>query len=347
VLVYDGSVGALSRALVLLVVPVVPASTLALGCAALASLGDLQEVACAVDCGTAPDASGTDGGGLLADGPVNVVDGCGVSGCVDVPSGFSVVAFAATGAGQACPGDFGQPTDTVEGPTAGSGACTCSCSMTTPPTCPANGAITNTQDTDNSATCGNPGQTYANQGCGTEGLQVAFGPNTDHDFTPPGPTGGACTAAATNDDTKVTFAAEGRLCEPTTLAECGGQVCVPSLSTPFAACVAATGDVPCPASFPTKHLVGSGATVTCSAGCTCSVTGTCSGTLDYYTSTDCTGSVAFQVPATGQCVSTASGGSYGSHQYVPGSPSGAACAGGGSTSPGTPTLNGATTVCCN
>jgi hypothetical protein len=282
---------------------------------------------------------------LLQDVAADVVDACSASGCFGMPPGFSLIAFGATAKGSACPGGFGEPTDTVEGPNVAAGACTCGCSVTTPPTCPTNGSIGNWADTNGSQTCGMSVIAYANVGCGTEGIAGAFGPGDDHRFQPPGPTGGACSAPVNQDATRMSYAALGRVCQATTLPECNGMVCAPALAAPFAACIASDGDVACPTLFPTKHLLGTAASFTCSPGCTCSVSATCTGTLDYYSSTDCSGSVIFQIVADDACHATDYG-AYSSHEYVPNAPSGVACVGGGSTSASAPALTGTTTVCC-
>jgi hypothetical protein len=298
------------------------------------------------DDGGRGDVAVDDGFGSPADG-ADETSGCASAACVDLPLGFAVVAFGAASSGAACPPGFGQGTDTVEGPSVGAGACTCGCTLSTPPTCPANGAIANGYDTDGSGTCGTSGNTYANSGCGTEGVAAAFGPSDDHRFTPPGPTGGTCQAPTVDDQTKLTFASQGRVCQATdALPTCGAMVCPPPVGAPFVACLAATGDTTCPPQFPEKHLVGTNASFACTSGCTCSVTATCAGTIDYYASTNCSGPVAFQVPANGQCVGT-NYGAYGSHQYVPAAPSGMACVAGGSTSASAPSLDATTTLCCS
>jgi hypothetical protein len=286
-----------------------------------------------------------------SDGPADEeaevdVGACGTT-CTDLPLGFAVVAFGAGASGTVCPTGFGQGTDTVEGPSVGAGACTCGCSIPTPPACPTNGAITNGYDTDGSGTCTSTGNTYANNGCGTEGQAMAFGPNDHHRFTPPGPDGGSCSAPVTQDDTKLTFALHGRVCQPTGApTQCGGKVCLPPVDPPFVACLAAAGDVPCPTSFPNKHLVGTSASFTCSQGCTCSIVATCDGMLNYYTSIDCSGPIAFQIQANGQCVAT-NFGAYASHQYVPAANANATCFAGGSTSASTPLLGATLSVCCS
>jgi hypothetical protein len=54
------------------------------------------------------------------------------------------------------------------------------------------------------------------------------------------------------------------------------------------ACVAATGDVPCPGGLPVKHLVGGSVSLTCAA-CTCTTNATCMGSQSFYPSDGCNG----------------------------------------------------------
>ncbi len=291
---------------------------------------------------------GSGGGGLLPDVGAPVVDGCSSAGCFVMPDGFGLVAFGATAHGVACPTGFTSPTDTVEGPTLAAGACSCACSVTTQPSC-ATGTLVGHFDTAGSGLCDSAGGDLANMGCGTDGYLGPFGTGNEHRFKPPAPTGGACSATANNDPGKLTYAAQGRICAAAVTPECNGKVCPPSGAAPFAVCIATTGDVACPAGFPTKHLVGASASFTCSAGCTCGgVTATCKGKVNYFASGDCSGAVGMSVIADDACHSTdAAGASFGSHAYVPFTPQNVACTKTGGTTPSTPVLSQSGTVCCN
>ncbi|HEY8080099.1 MAG TPA: hypothetical protein VIF62_38475 [Labilithrix sp.] len=276
----------------------------------------------------------------------DVVDACDQTGCVDIPTGFSLVAYSATG-GTTCPTGFTAPNAFVEGPSAGPGACTCGCTVTANPSCPTNGSIVGHFDTAGDGMCGSAGGSLTNMGCGTDGFLGPFSTGNEHRYTPPAATGGTCTSSAAKDAGKVSYTAQGHSCEASVLPECNGKVCIPSVGSGFAACLAKDGDVPCPSSFSTKHLVGSGATLSCGAGCSCGVTATCKGTLYYHVSTDCSDVMPpFSTPVDDACHATdAMGASYGSHKYVPMAAANIACTKGGSTAPSV-SLTDEQTICC-
>ena len=295
---------------------------------------------------TSSDASG-DTGASFPDVVAPSVDGCSGTGCFVMPSGFRLVAFGATAKSVACPKGFNAPTDTVEGPALAAGACSCACSVTAQPSC-ATGALAGHFDTAGSGLCDSAGGDLANNGCGTDGYLGPFGAGNEHKFKPPAPTGGTCSAVANKDPTKLTYAALGRVCEAAVVPQCDGKVCPPSVAAPFGACIGTTGDVACPAGFPNKHVLGTGANFTCSTGCTCGVTATCKGKLNYFASGDCSGAVGMFVIVDDGCHSTdAAGASFLSHAYVPFNPQNVACTKTGSTTPSTPALSEAETICCN
>lgn len=332
---------------------------LSVACNALSGASDLASSSSdpaldGSDTGSAREEGGaisSDGGPLLKDVHVEVVDACGSEArCFDLPSGFTLVAFGnptgPAGADPSCPNGFSEARTTVENPVVGANACACGCTITTQPTCPLNGAIGNLFSRNNSLACDMTGTTYANNGCGTEGLASAFSPGDAHRFTPPGPTGGQCAPMGTADTNTLTTV-RGRMCQATTLPSCGGKICPAALLSPFQACVATAGDVTCPSTFPTKHVIGSSASFTCSSnGCGCSVTARCSGRLFYYTSSDCSGNAIFDIIADDTCRPT-SYPAYASHNYVPNAPSNVVCTRNGSSTPSAPTLVSPTTVCCN
>lgn len=310
---------------------------------------------------TSPDGStidtteaggGADGGGgidapddsLLGDVAVDVVDACSAVGCVALPSGFSLVAY---GPRSACPTNFTQTSDTVENASVGSGGCTCGCSVTTNPSC-STGTMVGHFGTAGAGTCPSAGGDLANTSlCASDGFMGAFAVGNEHRYTPPAPSGGACSAAPNKDATKLAIGASKRLCQATVVPSCNGKVCPPSLTGGFAACIAAAGDVSCPSTFPNKHLVGSSASFTCGAGCTCGVTATCSGRLDYYASANCTGMVQMSLQVDDAChptVSADAGDSFASRLWNP-TVSNVGCTNGGSTSAST-SLAGETTICC-
>ena len=310
-----------------------------------ATTDDVAEAGTAADT-SAPDPSDASGG-LLQDVTTTVVDGCSLAGCFAMPLGFTLVAYGATAKGLACPTGFTLPADTVEGATVGANACTCGCAVTTLPSCP-NGTLVGHYGGGGNLACGSAGGNLANNGCGTDGFLGPFGTGNEHQFTPPGPTAGACLASATKDATKLTYAAEGRVCRAATLPQCEGKVCPPSTAAPFNACIAAVGDVACPSGFGTKHLLGTAASFTCPSGCTCSVTAKCKGKLSYFATADCSGAVGLLTLVDDACHATdALGASFASHVYVADPVSNVACTKGGSSTPSAPALSQPTTVCCN
>ena len=302
------------------------------------------------------EASAPDGGGVLADGSTadalledvatKGVDGCSLGDCFDMPAGFTLVAFGATAKGDGCPSGFGLPKDTVEGPKLAPDACTCECAVTSQPSCPS-GVISNNFGTAGAGTCPSSGGGYANFGCATDGFLGAFTTGNEHRFTPPGPTGGSCSTSSTKDMTKLTYTAEGRICQATTVAQCEGKVCAPPVPAAFGACIASAGDVACPSAFPKKHLVGPSASFGCTLDCTCSVSATCKGKMNYYASTDCSGTAGFTAQVNGQCLPTVAGGAtFASHRYFPDPPANVACTKSGKSSDLPPVLDEPATVCC-
>ena len=299
--------------------------------------------------GSEPEPGPTDASSdsFLQDVVAPVVDGCSMAGCFAMPAGFSLVAYGATAKGVACPTGFTAPADTVEGPTVGAFACTCSCSVTTQPSCPT-GTLVGHFGAGGNLACGSAGGDLANNGCGTDGYLGPFDTGNEHQFKAPGATGGSCHASANKDPAKLNYAAQGRVCQAATTPECQGKVCPLAAAAPFGVCIAAVGDVACPAGFATKHLLGTSASFTCAAGCTCGVTATCKGKVNYFATGDCSGAAGMSVIVDDQCHSTdAMGVSFLSHAYVPFGPSNVSCNKTGSSAASTPALSQPTTVRCD
>jgi hypothetical protein len=292
---------------------------------------------------------GADDGGALVDGatpPPPITDGCSLDGCFELPDDFVLTAYAPDDSGIACPSGFFGGFDTVEGPSVGAGACTCGCTVTAQPSC--TGTIVGHFGTGGAMTCPSAGGDLANTtACSTDGFLGPFTAGNEHRYKPPAPSGGACTSSLTKSESKLSFAAKGRACLPNAVPVCDGKVCAPALAPPFAACLAHAGDATCPPSFPNKHLVGSAATFSCSNACTCSVVSTCKGTLNYYTSSDCSGGASpFTVRVDDACHATdaaSSTNTFGSHRFTADP---ATCAKTGSTTALAPTLVDETTFCC-
>lgn len=311
-------------------------------CTLLTSAGDLRE---APDTDAGVDAAEWSEGAPPP--PAPDTDAAGITdGCFDVPPQFFVVAFGQTGKGVPCPEGFGLLRDTVEGPTVSADACTCSCSVTRQPTCQ-QGEILGFFGLAGQGTCPQMGAAFANNGCGTDGYLGPFGPGNEHRHVPPGPSGGTCSARVNEDDSKLTFAAEGRVCIAANPSP--GRACLPPVAEPFRACIAAQGDVACPAPFTQKTLVGFSATFTCpTTGCTCSVNATCTGgRLNFYSTTNCTGGVQFSYEVNDSCVpSVADGATFSSYRYVANPPTNVRCETAGTPMPSAPQLLQPMTICC-
>jgi hypothetical protein len=274
-------------------------------------------------------------------------------GCIVVPNGWTLVAFAPSQS-SSCPTGFGGgQSDLVEGPTA-SGTCGCgSCSVTSQPSCNA-GSIAVTYDTQGTTTppmcqlTAHPSplaNTPAGQ-CGTD-LFVGDYSTFDVAYAAPPASGGACTAPGVATGVGVTATSQDRTCAPDSAqsANCAGGVCQPSVSSPYAACLEAPGHVACPPGpMSVQHVVGTSATATCSA-CGCAITAKCSGTMTLFNDGSCKNSAASI--ATGVCTPIVSTGTLivRSYEYQGAAPRTVGCQTG---APGSAqaTLNGQETICC-
>jgi hypothetical protein len=276
----------------------------------------------------ASDAEGTDESSLDAatgqDAPPS--DAARLDGGYVVPPGWSVVAFAPSPQTM-CPAGFSaNPTPVVFGTeTPATNACSCdSCSVSTGPSCVV-GQIGGGYDLNTSRTCTTVSQPLANANPGTCNTDNPHGKlfGSDVEWTPPGPSGGMCTAPApVAHANRVSFAGQGLTCAPTAATGCdeGGVCSPPALAAPFTLCVAAAGNVGrCPAGpFTLDYgVVGSGATFSCSGSCGCSVEATCTnGTVTYFRDGACTAGSPLVMPANGTCNGANGGGAtFGSYTY--------------------------------
>jgi hypothetical protein len=175
----------------------------------------------------------------------------------------------------------------------------------------------------------------------------------DIEYVPSPPTGGSCTAPSMAQNGNVTFSAQVRTCAvaDAQAAGCNGNVCSPGALGTYQACITAPGNVACPPNFSSeRHVVGTGASFTCSS-CACSVTGgQCSGTVTLYSDMMCNNS-PLAVPANGSCnritnLTTKPASSYNSYIYTGGSPHNVTCMASGSSSPQNVALVNQATVCC-
>lgn len=299
------------------------------------------------DTGTLGNDTGTQ------DGPCD-----GAPGCVSVPLGWSLVAFApdqTTG----CPAGFTTPTNLVESPNAAS-ACTCgSCGVTGQPSC-ASGTVGVYYDYVGlgAGACGTPGMVPQLNNdpagaCGS-GSDVYHGDYSRFDvaYVPPPSTGGSCSAPGSGSG-KVTYGARDRTCVPSSAqsAGCYGSLCAPSLSSPYSACIMQSGTTTCPPGpLGVLHLAGTGASFGCS-DCSCSVSATCTGSITLYTDSKCT-KPGVTIPANGSCnrisslPNSANTTTFGAYIYTPDPPASVQCTASGSSSAENVALQNTVTICC-
>jgi hypothetical protein len=203
--------------------------------------------------------------------------GCNPSCALPQAAGFTLALFGDRTA--ACPDDY-DPTDAVEGPTAGAGACTCGTCVMTGTTCNT-GTIPSRYASNNQ--CGNTGASLQANGGNCFNFSGTFG--TYASVLPPAAVPGTCSAPGVAVRANVT-ASSRRICALKAGA-CGAGAC--ALPAAQRACLVAPGDVACPAGAPTKHLVAGDFTLACAA-CSCSTAATCGGSMTFYSNAGCTGS---------------------------------------------------------
>ena len=192
-------------------------------------------------------------------------------------AGWGLVLFE-TSRADACPAGF-DSADAIESPVAGANACACADCVKTGTNC-STGGIPTAYDNGGGA-CGTAGaQHQTNAGlCRAQNGQ--FGQDARVDA--PTAVVGTCTSASTPVPANV-VSQERRVCTPQA-STCSGSACGAPAS--MKACLAAPGDVACPAG--TKHLIGSGVTLACPS-CGCTITSaTCGGKLAFYPSSNCGG----------------------------------------------------------
>lgn len=272
------------------------------------------------------------------------------NGCIVVPSGWALVAVDTVASAPACPTGFAAAgaSDVVEGPNAGATACGCqACSVGTQPDC-ASGAVKVAFDFGGGG-CGMAGAPPQNNNtpagsCGTD-LYMGSLNNLNLKYTPPAPTGGACTSAGQLQKQNVTYAGHARVCRPDTptSAGCNGNQCTPTLSAGYSACIEIAGNQTCPAPMTAKHRVGTDVSYTCGA-CPCTVGSKCSGTMTLYRDNQCQNNpIALTVDDA--CHPSGTNQSYGSYKYTA-TASMVTCAPGAAPAAQSVALVGEETICC-
>lgn len=152
-----------------------------------------------------------------------------------------------------------------------------------------------------------------------------------------------------------TWASAHDLCEPSVRGACSDSMCVPPPGGTYlpTLCVARSGDLGCPAGFPTRTLVHRGATDERScAACTCGSPkgASCAATVTFYACPDCMGA-SLEVPVSGACtpagngINCGGGASLRSARYT-GAVSPGRCTPSAASESGTVTPTEPWTVCC-
>ncbi|CAN5563264.1 hypothetical protein BH09MYX1_BH09MYX1_34200 [soil metagenome] len=276
-------------------------------------------------------------GQMPRDGGSTTDSGCLPSGaCVAaLPPGFAPI-YLALGNALDCPGAV-VPKWYSEHPVLAPGVCTCGCDVTTKPTCDM-GSLHRDYGLLGDSSCSGSGFTVPASGCTARGSSLILGDwGKLNVFLP---LGGACTAKAIVDDTKV-LVDPVRTCAVETCAE---SVCAGSAPAGFQSCIIGPGGASCPAAFPDAHVVFDQASVECSA-CTCNVINPkCSeAKVDWFSDAACTSQVGTSA-VTGSCTKEANGGIGPSH-FRYSAKATADCVAVGPTTP-TPTLLGEASICC-
>jgi hypothetical protein len=182
--------------------------------------------------------------------------------------------------------------------------------------------------------------------CGTDLFQGNYS-LYDVMYSEPDP-GGACVSTGTSLPGGVTYASKDRACVADTIlaASCSGNGCpTPSLGDPYRVCVAAPGQVGCPAGpLDVPHVVGMDISFGCS-DCSCTMSSTCTGgTVTLYMDGACKKN-SQQIPI-GVCFPINQNMStYNSYDYQPGTLQSNCQASGASTAQNV-ALTNQETICC-
>jgi hypothetical protein len=238
------------------------------------------------------------GGGFDSVG-VPLLDGPPGSCVASIPAGWSLVAYETSRV--ACPAGYTSSYDALADPQAAPGACACSCTVTSPPTCD-DGTLHIHWGM--SSTCPSSILPLGVGGGGCTQMQPG-GPAANALAVPPvGLSGGNCTGSAAGDTTQVT-SSQVRYCvvpAPDAEGVCGGGA-----PTGFSGCLRSPGDVPCPTGTPfqSRTVLADTETLVCSACTSCGFQGICTGaTAKFYGDYLCQGYVG-SLTADGTCTQPA------------------------------------------
>ncbi len=259
-------------------------------------------------------------------------------GGAEVPAGWTPVAYAEN-TQTACPQSYGPADDALINVTTGNGACSCSCTKLTDPTC-TTGTIHmkgkfNTCNGDDQGTI-----TFTDGAC----VATDYFLHADEQATTIQPSGGTCDVAKVQDAGAV-IGTDVRLCPPP--AECQSATCAGYAPNGFAACIVHDADVPCPngSSFSQKRLVEKTPTLTCSdCGTACTFKGGCTSPTVHFWSDDTCQNGEDTVAADGKCHGTQQQGQYHGLSYTA-TASFNGCTATGKSNPSV-TYASTRTVCC-
>jgi hypothetical protein len=258
-----------------------------------------------------------------------------------IPSGWRLVAYEASRG--ACPSGYASH-DAYIGATANAGACTCGCTIGTPPNCTTgpvptlfgNGGFGGNQ-------CNGQGATL--QASGSTCAPLQQGGSLAQLFSAQAITfsGGTCTGTASGDPSQVTKQGV-RTCDVTS--KDAESVCEGNAPQSFSACIESDGDVPCPAGSPfsNKTSVADDEMLVCSGCTSCTVSGSCANAqVQFFGDAQCAKSVTAPLAASGQCVPTnASGKNVVAFEYT--AQTNATCQAAGTSASFTPVMP--RTICC-
>jgi hypothetical protein len=266
-------------------------------------LSGLAPVGASGDGGAGQDGGNPSGGGDASSNETSGGDASSdttASCAMALPSGWTLVAYETSRA--ACPAGLGMAHPEVAEATIAAGACACSCSITTPPTCDV-GTLA-TQWTESAASpssaCPNAGPQLAINGATCVPLSsFSEGPPAGFSAEPIPFAGGACTGVVMPDPTKLSLSLVQYCDVPAASAE---DVCEGTVPSGFSACIVADGNVPCPSGpFTTQLEVDDGDELVCPTCDSCTVTGACgSPQVTFFSNGNCTGPIG-ALACTGLC----------------------------------------------
>src|SRR5262249_31743123 len=149
---------------------------------------------------------------------------------------------------------------------------------------------------DGGGTCKKVGVTVDADNGACRNQKGTFGENAS--ISVPKAVVGSCSAVAVPSRASVSTTPR-RMCVPAP-STCLDRLCAAPAA--MQACLVKDGDVDCPASMPTKHVVGPDFALSC-ADCSCQVDATCDGTMRFYAKKGCDGSPSKTLHA-GECTAT-------------------------------------------